>query len=67
MDSKQQLLEKIQKSEPVRRDYLTALFRYVPDAVVKMMSYKKIQKDQYIIHAGDTSYYVFIILSGNIA
>ena len=67
MDSKQQLLEKIQKSEPVRRDYLTALFRYVPDAVVKMMSYKKIQKDQYIIHAGDKCDTVYIILSGNIA
>ncbi|MCI9078605.1 MAG: Crp/Fnr family transcriptional regulator [Lachnospiraceae bacterium] len=67
MDSKQQLLEKIKQSEPARCEYLTALFRYVPDAVVKMMSYKKIQKNQYIIHAGKACDTVYIILSGNIA
>lgn len=67
MDSKQQLLEKIQQSEPARCEYLTALFRYVPDAVVKMMSYKIIKKDQYIIRAGDKCGTVYIILSGNIA
>lgn len=66
MESKQQLLEVIKESELDRYEYLKALFKYVPDAVVKAISYKKYKKDQYIIHAGTTCDMVYLILSGNI-
>lgn len=66
MISKQQLLEILSQSEPGRFEYLNALFRYVPDAIVKSMSYKKIQKDQYIINAGAPCNTVYIILSGHV-
>ena len=66
MISKQQLLEIIGQSELGRHEYLNSLFRYEPDAIVKSMSYKKIQKDHYIIHAGAPCSTVYIILSGHV-
>ncbi len=67
MKSKQQLLDVISQSGTGRREYLNALFKYVPDAIVKIILYKEIQKDQYIIHAGAACNFVYIILSGHVA
>ena len=47
MESKQQLLETIEKAEPQRREYLKSMFQYVPDAIVKAMSCKTFQKEEY--------------------
>ena len=47
MESKQQLLETIEKAEPQRREYLKSMFQYVPDAIVKAMSCKTLQKEEY--------------------
>ena len=33
MESKKQLLEAVSKSESDRREYLNALFKYVPDEI----------------------------------
>ena len=46
MESKKQLLEAVSKSESDRREYLNALFKYVPDAIVKTISCKKIKKGE---------------------
>lgn len=64
MESKKQLLEAVSKSD--RREYLNALFKYVPDAIVKTISCKKIKKGEYIIHEGTPCDMVYIILSGSI-
>lgn len=66
MESKKQLLEAVSKSESDRREYLNALFKYVPDAIVKTISCKKIKKGEYIIHEGTPCDMVYIILSGTI-
>lgn len=66
MESKKQLLEAVSKSESDRREYLNALFKYVPDAIVKTISCKKIKKGEYIIHEGTSCDMVYIILSGTI-
>lgn len=66
MESKKQLLEAVSKSEFDRREYLNALFKYVPDAIVKTISCKKIKKGEYIIHEGTPCDMVYIILSGTI-
>ncbi len=67
MESKQQLLETIEKAEPQRREYLKSMFQYVPDAIVKAMSCKTFQKEEYLIRAGYDCTTVYIILSGNVA
>lgn len=67
MESKQQLLEFIGKTEYDRREYLSGLFELVPDSVVTELVYEEVKKDQYILRAGDPSDTVYIILSGQIA
>ena len=44
MESKQQLLEIISKSENDRCMYLSELFKYIPDETARTISYKTIQK-----------------------
>lgn len=66
MESKQQLTELINKSEPDRREYLNGLFKYAPETVIKAISHKTIQKNQYLIHAETACDTIYIILSGNI-
>ncbi len=66
MESKQQLLEIISKSESDRCMYLSELFKYIPDETARTISYKKIQKNHYIIHSEAPCDTVYIILSGNV-
>lgn len=66
MESKQQLLEIVGKFERDRYEYLNELFKYVPDIIVKAISYKEIQKEQYILYAGAPCDTVYIILSGSV-
>ncbi len=67
MESKQQLLEILDKTENDRREYLNSLFEYVPDTVVTELAYEEVEKGRYIIRAGDPGDMVYIILSGQIA
>ena len=48
MNSKQELLDVISRSDHTRHSDLYALFKYVPDLIVKQMSYKKYKKDEYL-------------------
>lgn len=66
MESKQQLLETIARVEPDRREYLNGLFKYLPEAIAIEMSYTEVQKNEYIILAGDPSTTVYIILEGQV-
>lgn len=67
MESKQQLLETIEKGEYSQREYLKRLFQYVPDAIVNAISCKTFQKEEYIVRAGCDCTTVYMILSGNVA
>lgn len=66
MESKQQLLEILSRLEQGKYKYLSELFRYVPNDVVKSISYKEIDKNQYLIQAENPCDMVYIILSGNV-
>lgn len=66
MESKKQFLEEISKLEDNKRDYLNRLFKYLPDALIRAASYKKIKKDQFIIHAGEPCETVYVVLWGEI-
>ncbi len=67
MNSKQELLDVISRSDHTRHSDLYALFKYVPDLIVKQMSYKKYKKDEYLIHAKTPCDTIYIILSGKVA
>lgn len=67
MESKQQLLEFIEKTEHDRREYFNGLFAFVPDAVVAELAYEEVEEGQHILYAGEPSDTVYIILSGQIA
>lgn len=57
----------LSNAEPDSRAYLNALFKYVPDAVVKALSHRTIAKGQYLIHAETPCDTVYFILSGKVA
>lgn len=67
MESKQQLLELISKTDRDRYDYLDALFKCVPDGIINEMAYMEIKKGQFILRAGQPSNTVYIMLSGKVA
>ncbi len=67
MNSKQELADIISRAERGRYEYLRALFRYVPDAVIKQMSYRQYQRDEYVIHAKTLCDTIYIIVFGNVA
>lgn len=67
MQSKQQLLEFLEKTEHDRSEYLRGLFEFIPDEVVAELTYEEVLEEQYIIRAGEPSDTVYIILQGQIA
>ena len=66
MESKELFLEEISKLNGSKRDYPEQLFKYVPDAIIRAMSYRKIKKDQFIIRSGEPCDTIYIILNGEI-
>lgn len=66
MQSKQQILELIEKTEPDRNRYLKELFDYMPDGIVEELIYEEVKSGRYILRAGMPSDMVYIILSGKI-
>lgn len=66
MQSKQQLLELIEKTEPDRSGYLKELFDYMPDRIVEELIYEEVKSGRYILRAGMPGDMVYIILSGKI-
>lgn len=66
MESKELFLQELNKIEGSKRDYLERLFKYVPDAIIKGTSYRRIKKDQFIIHGGEPCDTVYIILKDDI-
>ena len=66
MESKELFLEELSKLKGSKREYLERLFKYVPDAIVGAISYRKIKKDQFIIHEGEPCDTIYIILKGDI-
>ena len=67
MNSKQELENIIRKAERKRYEYLKAMFRYVPDAIVKQMSYRQFKKDEYMIYAKTPCDTIYVIVSGDVA
>lgn len=66
MDSKAQLFEIIAKVENDRRIYYESLFKYIPEAIVKEMSYEEVKKNETILSAGALNDTVFFILKGQV-
>lgn len=66
MESKQELLEMINKFKGERNEYLSLLFKHVPDVVIKAINYKKVAKDKYILQAETPCDMVYVILSGKV-
>ena len=66
MQSKQQIFELMEKTEPDRRGYLKELFAYMPDGIVKELMYEEVKSGRYILRAGMPGDMVYIILSGKI-
>lgn len=67
METKQQFLEEINKVKGSKRDYLNKLFQYVSEAVIRAAVHKNVEKDEFIIRAGEPCDTVYIILKGDVA
>lgn len=66
MESKEQLFQMIEKGEAERRQYLEALFKYIPEAVIRELTYKKYEKDEIILHAGQNCDSIYFLLTGQV-
>ena len=49
MESKEQLLEVIAKVERDRGQYLSNLFKYMPEAIAKELTYMEVKKNELIL------------------
>lgn len=66
MESKEQLFQMIEKGEADRRRYLEALFKYIPEAVIRELTYKEYEKDEIILHAGQNCDSIYFLLTGQV-
>ena len=67
METREQFLEELNKvQEESKQNYLNNVFKYLPDAVIRTVTLKKIKKDEFIIRAGEPCDSIYIILNGNI-
>lgn len=66
MESKKQLLEIIEREGKERVQYLSDLFKYMPEAIAKEISYIEVKKNEMLLFAGDPCETIFIILKGNV-
>ena len=66
MESKEQLLEVIAKVERDRGQYLSDLFKYMPEAIAKELTYIEVKKNELILSAGDPCESVYVILKGQV-
>lgn len=67
MESKKQVLDIIAKVGNGRQAYLNELFKYMPEAIAKEMTYLELKKNKNLILAGDPRDTVYIILYGEVA
>ena len=56
----------IAKAEPFRREYLSGLFKYIPEAVAREMVYTEVSRNDYLLRAGSPSDTVYVILKGQV-
>ena len=66
MDSKEQVLALLSKTEDDRCRYLSDLFKYMPEAIAKELIYTEVKKGDYIVHAGNACENVYILLKGEV-
>lgn len=66
MESKEQLLDLISKVAKDRALYLTCLFQYIPEVIVRDMTYVEIKKNENLVVSGDPCDKVFILLKGSV-
>ena len=66
MKSKQKLMELLGNLEKERCANFTKMFECIPNEVIAQMSYKKMQKNDTIIWAGDSCDAVYIVLKGRV-
>ena len=66
MESKEQLLEVIAKVERDRGQYLSNLFKYMPEAIAKELTYMEVKKNELILSAGDPCEAVYVVLKGQV-
>lgn len=66
MKSKEQLLEVIAKVERERSQYLSNLFKYMPEAIAKELTYVEVKKNEMILSAGEPCETVYVVLKGQV-
>lgn len=66
MESKKQLFEIISNVSEDRAEYLNALFKYLPEAVIKEMTYFEVEKGNTLVSSGDFCETVYVLLKGNV-
>ena len=66
MESKEQLLEVIAKSGRDRQEYLNRLFKYMPEAIAKELTYVDVKRNEVILSAGDPCETIYVVLKGQV-
>lgn len=66
MESKKQLLEIVSKTSKDKSEYFLKLFQYIPEVIAKEFIYSEVNKNEYILFAGELSDTIYILLSGRV-
>lgn len=66
MESRECLFETIAKVGCDRREYFEALFKYIPEAVVKEMIYEEVHKNEVLLSVGAPNDAVLFVLKGHV-
>ena len=66
MNSKKELFDLLKKTESGKKEYLTDLFRNLPEETAKQMIVTEVKKGDYILQAGMPCDTVYFILNGRV-
>ena len=66
MESKEQVLQLLSKTEDDRCLYLSKLIKYMPEAIAKELIYTEVKKGDYIVNEGNPCENVYILLKGQV-
>lgn len=66
MKAKEQLLKQISKKDQERHQYLSELFKFLPDIMIDEFLYCEVKKGGNIILGGEPAKYVYIVLDGDV-
>ena len=66
MESKKQILDFISKEGHERRQYLTDLLKYMPEAIAKELAFVEVKKNENIIVAGSKCDTVYFLVKGEV-